>query len=144
MIRSLYTKHKDKILYLFFGVLTTVVNWVVYAFACQWGWIPEGIRATVSNIIAWAAAVVFAFVTNKPFVFRSHDWSGAVMFPEFARFVLCRISSGLIETGIIFVAVDLLHGNSVLFKVLTSVFVVVFNYFASKFLVFGKKSENNT
>lgn len=144
MIYSLYTKHKDKILYLFFGVLTTFVNWVIYALACQWGWIPEGVRATVSNVIAWAAAVVFAFVTNKPFVFRSNDWSFSAVLPEFTKFVLCRVSSGLIETGVIFIAVDLLEGNSALFKVLTSAFVVVFNYFASKFLVFRKKSENNT
>ena len=138
MIRSLYTKHKDKILYLFFGVLTTVVNWVVYAFACQWGLIPEGIRATVSNIIAWAAAVVFAFVTNKPFVFRSHDWSSKTVLPELTRFVGCRVGSGVLETAIIFVTVDLLAWNGNVMKLLTSVLVVVLNYIGSKLLVFRK------
>ena len=144
MIYSLYIKHKDKVLYLFFGVLTTLVNWGVYTLACSWAWIPESVRATVSNLIAWAAAVLFAFFTNKPFVFRSNDWSAPVLFSEFIKFLLCRLSSGLVETAVIFIAVDLMQGNNVLFKLLTSAFVVIFNFFASKFLVFKKKSENNT
>lgn len=70
-IRAFVEKHWDMVSYLFFGVLTTVVNYLVY--------LPLynllGISAAVSNIIAWVAAVAFAYVTNKPFVFKSHDWS---------------------------------------------------------------------
>ena len=71
-IRAFVEKHWDMVSYLFFGVLTTAVNYLVY--------LPLynllGISAAVSNIIAWVAAVAFAYVTNKPFVFKSHDWSG--------------------------------------------------------------------
>lgn len=128
-------KHWDILSYLFFGVMTTVVNYAVY--------LPlyNGLRlsATVSNVIAWAVAVAFAFLTNKPFVFGSHDWSANVVWPELAKFVGCRIGSGLAETAIIFVAVDLLQGNGNLWKLLTSILVVVLNYVASKLLVFKKK-----
>ena len=75
-IRALIEKHWDMVSYLFFGVLTTVVNYLVY--------LPLynllGISAAVSNIIAWVAAVAFAYVTNKPFVFKSHDWSMKTVF----------------------------------------------------------------
>lgn len=135
MIRTLWEKYGDAIPYLFFGVLTTVVNYLVY--------IPvynlAGLSATVSNMVAWVVAVAFAFLTNKPFVFKSHDWSWKVLGPELAKFVGCRIGSGLAETIIIFVAVDLLQGNGNLWKLLTSVLVVILNYFGSKLLVFRKK-----
>ena len=135
MIRTLWEKYSDAIPYLIFGVLTTVVNYLVY--------IPvynlAGLSATVSNMVAWVAAVAFAFLTNKPFVFKSHDWSWKVLGPELAKFVGCRIGSGLAETVIIFVAVDLLQGNGNLWKLLTSVLVVILNYFGSKLLVFRKK-----
>ena len=71
-------KHYDLLAYLFFGGLTTVVNYLVYIPCFNW-W---GISATVSNMIAWLAAVLFAFLTNKPFVLKSHDGSAKVLFPE--------------------------------------------------------------
>lgn len=135
MFRALWEKYSDAIPYLIFGVLTTVVNYLVY--------IPvynlAGLSATVSNMVAWVAAVAFAFLTNKPFVFKSHDWSWKVVGPELAKFVGCRIGSGLAETAIIFLTVDLLQGNGNLWKLLTSVLVVILNYFGSKLLVFRKK-----
>lgn len=133
-IRSLIEKYYDILAYLFFGVLTTIVNYVVYLPCYN----LEGLSAALSNVIAWAAAVAFAYLTNKPFVFRSHDWSAKVVLPELARFVGSRIASGALETGIIFVTVDCLHWNGNVMKLVTSVLVVVLNYVASKLLVFRK------
>lgn len=127
--------HWDVISYLVFGVLTTLVNYVVYLPLYN----AAGFGASVSNAIAWVAAVAFAFVTNKPFVFGSHDWSAAVVLPELAKFLGCRIGSGLAETAIIFITVDLLQWNGNLWKLLTSVLVVILNYIGSKLLVFNKK-----
>ncbi len=133
-LRNLIEKYWDVLVYLVFGVLTTVVNYLVY--------LPVynllGFPASVSNVIAWAAAVAFAYLTNKPFVFRSHDWSLKTVIPELTKFVGCRVASGAMETGILFVTVDLLHWNGNLWKLLTSVLVVIMNYFASKLLVFKK------
>lgn len=133
-IWSLVKTHWDMVVYLIFGVLTTVVNYLVY--------LPlynlAGLSAAVSNVIAWAAAVAFAYLTNKPFVFRSHDWSMGTVLPELGKFVSCRLASGAMETAIIFLTVDLMLWNGNIWKLFTQILVVIFNYFASKLLVFRK------
>ena len=132
---SLVKKHCDLLAYLVFGVLTTVVNYAVYLPVYNW----LGLSAAVSNMVAWVAAVAFAFLTNKPFVFKSHDWSASVLWPELTKFVGCRIASGLLETLIIFVTVDCLQWNGNWMKLFTNVMVVFLNYFGSKLLVFVRK-----
>ena len=134
-IKAFIVKHYDILAYLFFGGLTTVVNYVVYLPCYN----LLGISATVSNVIAWVVAVAFAFLTNKPFVFKSHDWSKEVVWPELVKFVGCRIGSGLLETVFLFLTVDLLLCNGNVMKLITSVLVVILNYFGSKLLVFRKK-----
>lgn len=138
-IHALVQKYYDVIAYLFFGVLTTLVNYAVYLPCYNWlGW-----SATASNIVAWVVAVAFAFLTNKPFVFKSHDWSAKVLWPELTKFVGCRLGSGALETLIIFVAVDCLRPDDALWgnvmKLVTSILVVIINYVGSKLLVFRKK-----
>ena len=133
-IRAFIDKHYDVLAYLFFGVLTTVVNYLVYLPCYN----LLHLSAAVSNVLAWAVAVAFAYVTNKPFVFHSHDWSAKSVFPELGKFVGSRIASGGIETLIIFVTVDCLLWNGNVMKLLTSVLVVILNYAASKLLVFRK------
>ena len=133
-IKNLVQKHWDILSYLFFGGLTTVVNYLVYLPCYNY----FAISAAVSNVIAWAVAVAFAYLTNKPFVFRSHDWSLKTVVPELTKFVTCRIGSGLLETAILFLCVDMLQWNGNIWKLLTSVLVVILNYVASKLLVFKK------
>ena len=133
-IRMLIRKHYDILAYLFFGVLTTLVNYIVYLPCYNLLHLP----ASLSNVISWAAAVAFAYVTNKPFVFKSHDWSAKTVGPELTKFVGSRILSGALETAIIFVTVDMLLWSGNLMKLVTSVLVVILNYVASKLLVFKK------
>ena len=133
-IRAFIRKYYDILAYLFFGVLTTAVNYAVYLPCYN----LLHISAAASNVIAWVFAVAFAYLTNKPFVFKSNDWSAATVIPELSRFVGSRIASGVLETVIIFVTVDLLSWNGNIMKLLTSVAVVIFNYVASKLLVFKK------
>ena len=127
-------KYKDILLYLIFGVLTTVVNYLVYL-PCYnlLGW-----SAGVSNVLAWVIAVAFAFVTNKPFVFKSHDWTWKTVGPELSKFVGCRIGSGVLETVILLLCVDILGWNGNVWKLVTAVLVIILNYIGSKFLVFKK------
>ena len=133
--RSLWEKYRSILIYLIFGVLTTAVNYLVY--------IPclnlLGLSASVSNVIAWCVAVLFAFLTNKPFVFESKDWSSKTVVPEFTKFVGTRVASGLMETVILMVAVDMLGWNGVIWKLVTNVIVVILNYIGSKLLVFRRK-----
>ena len=133
--RSLWEKYRSILIYLIFGVLTTAVNYLVY--------IPclnlLGLKASVSNVIAWCVAVLFAFLTNKPFVFESKDWSAKTVVPEFTKFVGTRVASGLLETLILLVAVDMLGWNGVIWKLVPNVIVVILNYIGSKLLVFRRK-----
>lgn len=133
-IRNLIEKHWDILSYLFFGVLTTIVNYVVYLPCYN----LLGLSAVVSNGIAWVIAVAFAYLTNKPFVFKSNDWSAKTVVPELSKFVGCRIGSGLAESLILLLAVDILGWNGNLWKLLTNVLVVILNYIGSKLLVFKK------
>lgn len=133
-IGKLIEKYYDILAYLFFGVLTTAVNYVVYLPCYN----LLHISAAVSNVIAWFFAVAFAYLTNKPFVFRSHDWSAKTVVPELGKFVGSRVASGLLETAVIFITVDLLLWNGNLMKLATSVLVVILNYVASKLIVFKK------
>ena len=127
-------QHYNLLAYLFFGGLTTVVNYLVYIPCFNWC----GLSATASNVIAWLVAVIFAFVTNKPFVFKSHDWSSKVLFPELGKFLSCRVGSGVLETVFLFVTVDWLSWNGNWMKVITGVLVVILNYVGSKLFVFRK------
>lgn len=131
-ICALIHKHYGILAYLFFGVLTTAVNYLVYLPCYN----LLGLSGAVSNVVAWIGAVAFAYLTNKPFVFRSQDWSAKTVIPELTRFVGSRVASGALETGIIFLTVDCLLWNGNVMKLTTSVLVVVLNYIASKFLVF--------
>ncbi len=131
-IIDLVKKHRDIVSYLFFGVLTTVVNYIVYLPCYN----LLSFSAAISNMIAWIAAVAFAYLTNKPFVFHSNDWSIKTVIPELSKFVGARVASGVLETGIIFLTVDLLRWNGNVMKLVTSVLVVIINYVASKLLVF--------
>jgi putative flippase GtrA len=137
MVRKLWNlveKYWDIVSYLFFGVLTTAVNYVVYFPLYNWA----GVSATVSTIISWVVAVAFAFVTNKPFVFKSHDWSMKTVKPELIKFLGCRIGSGVMEVIIIALTVDLLGWNGNWMKIIVSVLVIILNYIGSKLLVFKK------
>ena len=134
-LRTLFVKYADVLSYLFFGVLTTIVNYIVYLPLYNW----LNFSAAVSNCIAWVAAVAFAYLTNKPFVFKSYDWSLKTVIPELAKFVGCRLGSGLTETVIILLTVDICRLDGNIMKLITSVLVVILNYFGSKLFVFRKK-----
>ena len=134
-IRALIEKYWDIVSYLFFGVCTTIVNYIIYLPCYN----ILGLSAYVSNILSWVVAVAFAYLTNKPFVFRSHDWSAKTVIPELTKFIGCRVGSGAAETVILLLTVDLLGWNGNIWKLLTQVMVVVLNYVGSKLLVFRKK-----
>lgn len=135
IIKSLIAKHYDVLVYLVFGVLTTAVNYLVYLPCYN----LLHLSAALSNVIAWVFAVAFAYLTNKPFVFRSHDWSAKTVLPELTKFVITRLGSGAVETVIIFLTVDVLRWNGNVMKLLVSVLVVILNYVGSKLLVFRKQ-----
>ena len=142
-INALIVKHKEIVLYIVFGALTTLVNFIIYYPLVnikamdphkEW-WV------LVVNVIAWIAAVAFAFVTNKLFVFESKERDKKTLFLQITSFVGSRLFSLLVEEGILALFVSILHYNENIWKLVAAVFVVIMNYFFGKFLVFRKKKD---
>jgi len=127
-------RHWTAIAYCFFGLLTGLVNYTVYLPLYNLTDIP----ATLINVVAWAAAVTFAYLTNKSFVFKNRDWSPQVLVAELSSFFGYRAITGTVETLLIFILVDMIELDGNLWKLIISLIMVIFNYFTSK-LVFKKK-----
>lgn len=132
--KKIYKANKQPLLYLLFGVCTTAINticyWVLQKFLC--------IANIPSTIIAWLAAVIFAFATNKVYVFESQRVKVSEQLRECASFFCCRILTGILDVVIMAIAVDCLKWNSLLWKLISNIIVTVINYVASKFLIFKK------
>ena len=138
-IRELGIKYRSYILYVVFGALTTLVNMAVYALCYQ----VAGIANVPSVIIAWVVAVAFAFVTNKLWVFESKSFSAETLKREIPTFFGARIATGVLDVGIMYLAVDVLNGNATIWKLISNIIVIIINYFASKLLVFRKKEQTD-
>lgn len=130
-------KYKEGILYLFFGVLSTIVNLGTYFIATR----VFGINYLVSNVIAWFFAVIFAYVTNKFFVFEVKNVEIKFLIREFLSFVNCRIVSGVTEIVLIYLMVEIFCINDFIVKIITNIVVVVLNFIFSKLIIFKKKTN---
>ena len=138
---DLLKKYKSVILYVLFGGLTTVVDWTV-SFLLYYFW-GEAIEATPillhgANVIAWVAAVAFAYVTNRIWVFESKRCGFLPVLFEIAAFAGGRVLTLLLQEAIMAIFCTWLGLNLYLFKVVAAVLVVILNYFISKLLVFRK------
>lgn len=130
-IHTLCVKYREQLTYLVVGVCTTVINYVIYAL------LTEGLRLhyIASNVIGWIAAVAFAYFANGRWVYRSTDRRG---WREAGEFVFSRLFSLGLETLLLFVLVDLLHGDKLIAKLAVAVIVVIVNYLTG-LLVFKRK-----
>lgn len=147
-------KHREVIAYLFWGGMTTIVSWGSYSIFASLFHRQEniinifGVKMSMvillSNVLSWVCAFLFAFVTNKLWVFQSKSWKAEVCLPEFGKFFSARAFTGILEI----IAVPLLVGlglSQTIFgiegmaaKVLVSVLVVLLNYVFSKLFIFKK------
>lgn len=138
---ELLKKYKSIILYIIFGGMTTVVDWSIsFLLYYLWG---DAIEATPillhgANVIAWIAAVAFAYVTNRIWVFESKRHGFVPIICEIAAFAGGRVLTLLLQEAIMGVFCTWLGLNEYLFKVIAAVLVVILNYFISKLLVFRK------
>lgn len=150
-IRDLFIKYKELILYVFFGGLTTLVNFAAFKF---FNVVLGEEHYLISNVIAWFVSVVFAYITNKLFVFESHTWQTKKICKEIFSFFTARIFSFAIEEAGLFALVDLLGfdkyrldifgfvlGGKMISKIVLAIIVVILNYFFSKLVVFNKKKK---
>ncbi len=138
-MKNFYQKHRQVIAYFTYGALTSLVNIVLYAV-----FVPI-LGITLSNTIAWFGAVVFAFVTNKLFVFNSKKWRTKNTLKEAGKFLGARIFSGILEivlpTVLFYIGLDydLFGIEGFLAKIIVSVIVIILNYVLSKTFIFRKK-----
>lgn len=135
-IKQYYIKYREVISYLFWGVMTTLVNYVTY-FVCRK--ILGAENYLLCNAIAWTVAVVFAFVVNKLFVFQSKSWEGKLVFREAWQFLSARIFSGVLDMALMWFFVDKIGINDTIVKIISNIVVVVLNYILSKLVIFRKR-----
>lgn len=131
-MKELYKKHEHVISYLFFGVLTTVVNIVTFKLLTV-----AGVYYLISNGIAWIVSVLFAYVTNKKYVFKSETKDNETL-KEMGRFFFARITSLVVDMAMMFAMVSVLFINEDISKIVTNIVIVIINYVLSKIIVFKK------
>lgn len=134
-IRELCQRYKDVIAYAFFGVCTTLVNVIVYWVVAH----PFNMSVLLSTMIAWVVAVLFAYFTNRKWVFNSTANGFVEIAKEIVSFFSCRLVTGILDWGCMYVLVERLGFNDVVIKFLANVLVIILNYIASKLLIFKKR-----
>ena len=137
MIKKLVAKYKEILLYLIFGVLTTVINFSSFFISNK---LLGESQYLISQVISWVTAVLFAFITNKLFVFQKKGTLKQAL-SEFIKFVSVRLLTGIFETLALIAAVDGFRFPVNVSKVVTCFAVVVLNYIFSKILIFTNKKE---
>ena len=129
--------NKRIILYLIFGVATTIINIVSYWFLAH----VLNISTMSSTVIAWFLTVFVAYVTNRKWVFDSQANKTAEIIKECFNFYMCRVATGVLDWLCMFIFVEKLKFNDVIIKFVANVIVVILNYIASKILIFRRKDE---
>ena len=136
-LSELLQKYKSQLLYLFLGGCTTLVNVAVYGLCAH----AANLSTTLSIAIAWAVSVLFAYLTNRTWVFESQARTAGDILREMGSFFLGRVATGVLDWAIMYVCVDRLGLPDMPIKLLSNVVVIVLNYVLSKLFVFAKKER---
>ena len=136
-LKKLYDKYEEVIAYLFWGVLTTAVNVLIFSRLHLF----TNMNYMVNNFIAWVISVLFAYITNKAYVFHSPSKSFLSDLKEMSSFFGGRVATLVIEWILLWIGISLMHQNQILVKIFENVVVIILNYFWSKWAVF-KNSTN--
>lgn len=135
-MQELIIKNKEIIKYLIFGILTTLVN-----ILCFYILDKLNIDIYINNTISWIVSVIFAFITNKLYVFESKSLDIKTIFKEGTSFLGARIFSYFVDMGTIYLLFDGLRINKLISKIVSNIIVIIINYIFSKFIF--KKKEGN-
>ena len=131
MIVNLIKKYKELILYGIFGLGATLVNIIAFYLLRK-----GGISLIPSNCLAWFFAFVFAFITNKVFVFESKEWKTKKAIYEMISFTFARLMTLFIDTALMWFLVYKISFNDMLSKIIVNIIVIILNYVLSKFWIF--------
>lgn len=136
-IINCYSKYKEIINYIIFGVLTTIVNYIVYILSAK----VIKLEVIISTFVAWFISVLFAYFTNRKYVFKSKVTKKLALIKELVSFICFRILSGVIDIVIMYVSVDLMHLNDLVMKLVANVIIIALNYLFSKIFIFNNKES---
>lgn len=132
---KLYNRYRSFVLYVFFGVCTTIINIAAYTLCAR----VFGMGTVSANVTAWIAAVAAAYITNKIWVFESRAWTTKAVIYEIVTFAACRATTGAMDVAIMYVSVDLLGFQDIMMKVISNALVIVLNFLFSKLVIFKRK-----
>lgn len=138
-IKQQYLKYKEIINYLIFGVLTTLVNFIVYIILAK----ALSVDENISNVIAWIVSVAFAYITNKIYVFESKTQGVRAIVKEVFSFVGCRLFSGVVDIVSFGILVTGVKMNDIVAKIVIAILVVILNYIFSKLIIFKRNTAKN-
>lgn len=136
-LMDLFRKYREPITYIFFGGCTTLVNWGCYWLLAH----PMGVDETVSTLIAQVLSVLFAYVTNRIWVFQSQAKGFGPVMKEMGSFFLSRLSTILLDAALMEIFAKRLGFNDMIVKLAANIIIIALNYVLSKLLVFRKKKD---
>ncbi len=136
-MKALWHRYRELILYVFFGGVTTLVNWGAYALFADVFRVPYLWATAIAQVLA----ILTAYITNRTWVFQSRAKGLKGILLEMGRFFSARLVSFVLDMGCMYVGVDLLHFNDDLMKLLSNVVIVIVNYVLSKVFVFRGREK---
>ena len=135
---DMYRKYEEGISYLFWGGVAFVLSMVLFYIFANIMMLDE----QIANIITWVICVIFAYLTNRTFVFKSKTTGAKAVTKEFVDFTVARLATLVLENAVLFVCIDLFLWHNMLAKLLGQFLVIVSNYVLSKLWIFKKKDSN--
>lgn len=135
-IKALWNQYKELLLYVIFGAFTTLINIVSYHICRSW----FAIALVPSDILAWVLSVLFAYITNKLFVFESRSWEPRLVLREALEFFMARLVSLGVDVAFLYITVTYLGWWEMPMKIAANVVVIIINYIFSKLVIFKKDS----
>lgn len=136
-LKKLFTRYREIILYVFFGGCTTLVNLLVYWAATR----LLSLSVSPATVLAWALSVLFAYVTNRIWVFKSAVRTFLGILTEAGRFFLARAATGGMDIGMMYLFVTVLELPDMPVKIASNILVILLNYVFSKLLIFRRKER---
>ena len=135
-MKEIIKRNREIISYLIIGVLTTIVSLISYYLLTITILSPNNpLELTIANIISWIISVLFAYITNRKYVFQSKDKN---ILKEASKFTLSRVTTLIIDILLMIIFVSILHFNDKIIKLLVQIIIIILNYIFSKLLVFKK------
>lgn len=137
---GMYHKYQEAIDYLFWGGVAFVLSMVLFYIFANVLMIEE----QIANVITWIICVIFTYLTNRTFVFKSKTTGAKAITKEFAEFTSARLATLILENVVLFICIDLLLWHNMLAKLIGQFLVIVSNYVLSKLWIFKKKDVEQT